>query len=135
VISFFSLYTNGEDMVKQFKELSDAQWAKIESLMAWIPPLERGEKRAPLRKVWNSIFYILIYGCRWRDLPKEPSYAARSTSHRWMMKFEKAGVFQRVLCGLLLEAKKTGKVDFRHLLVDGTFSLSTRGRPRSSSWL
>jgi len=122
-------------MAKQFKELSDAQWTKIETLMAWNPPLERGEKRASFRKVWNSIFYILIYGCRWADLPKATCYAARSTSHRWMLKFEKAGVFQRVLCGLLLEAKRSGKIDFRHLLVDGTFSLGSRGRSRGDSWI
>jgi len=122
-------------MAKHFVELTDSQWSKIEEYMAWTPPLERGEKRASFRKVWNSIFYILTHGCRWVDLPKKSCYAARSTSHRWMLKFEKAGVFQRVLCNLLLEAKRAGKVDFHHLLIDGTFSLSPRGRSRSGSWI
>lgn len=122
-------------MTQKFKELSDLQWNKIEPLMQWNPPLERGEKRTSFRRIWNSIFYILIHGCRWADLPKEQCYASRATSHRWMLRFEKEGVLDRVLSRLLLYAKKAGKIDLHHLLVDGTFSLSTRRRSKRCSWL
>jgi len=122
-------------MTQHFKELSDSQWSKIESFMEWTPPLERGEKRTSFRKIWNSIFYILIHGCRWADLPKSSCYASKSTSHRWLLRLEKEGVLDRVLSRLLLYAKRAGKIDLHHLLVDGTFSLGSRGRPRGCSWL
>ncbi len=59
---------------KHFKFLSDDQWELISSLMQWKPPLQRGIPRTDLRKIWNSILYILTHGCRWADLPAFPLY-------------------------------------------------------------
>ena len=70
-------------MKKPFHHLSDQQWSLISSLMNWKLPLERGTPRSDLRKVWNSIFYILTHGCRWIDLPKDLDYfVPRSTAHK-----------------------------------------------------
>ncbi|HEU64763.1 MAG: hypothetical protein KR126chlam4_00965 [Candidatus Anoxychlamydiales bacterium] len=58
---------------KHFKFLTDSQWELLFSLMQWDPPLRRGIPRTDLRKIWNSILYILTHGCRWTDLPALPS--------------------------------------------------------------
>ena len=123
-------------MRKSFISLTDDQWSLIQNLMDWSPPLERGKPRADLRKVWNSIFYILTHGCRWADLPSDRSiYAARATSHQWMLLWQNQGVFDRVLSGLLQLAAKQKKIDLTHILVDGSFSPCTGRRSRGKAWL
>ena len=89
-------------MSRRFIQLSDEQWQLIQELMNWEPPLERGTPRSDLRKVWNSILYVLVQGCRWIDLPKEPDrYVPRSTAHKWLKQFQDAHIYDRVLSGFL----------------------------------
>lgn len=107
---------------KHFKFLSDAQWKLLSNLMNWTPPLQRGIQRTELRKIWNSIFYVLTHGCRWADIPVSSQYAHRATAHRWLSRWYKEGVFDRVLSGLLQQGISTGIVDLSALLVDGSFS-------------
>ena len=57
---------------QHFKFLTNSQWELIFSLMQWESPLQRGIPRTDLRKIWNSILYILTHGCRWADLPALP---------------------------------------------------------------
>jgi len=112
-----------------FKELNDAQWAKIEKLMNWQPTVKvRGQPRANFRYVWNTLFWLLSTGCRWAEVPTGEHFAHRAVAHRWMMKWKTEGVYQRVLAGLLEEANSQGKVDWTRLLVDGTFSPSSLRR-------
>ena len=106
----------------QFQELNEDQWTLIQELMGWSPPKERGKPRTNLKRVWNAILYILTHGCRWEDLPKDARYAHRATAHRWLMFWQKAGVFDRVLTGLLKRAATEGKIDWNRLIGDGSFS-------------
>ena len=46
-------------MYADFKPLTDEQWELILKFMELDLPLEKGVKRSDLRKVWNSIFFIL----------------------------------------------------------------------------
>ena len=107
---------------KHFKFLSDPQWELITNLMDWKPPPQRSVPRTDLRKIWNSIFYVLTHGCRWADIPNNTMYAHRATSHRWLSRWHKEGVFDRVLSGLLQQGISSGLVDLTALLVDGSFS-------------
>lgn len=120
---------------KQFKSLSDPQWELIFNLMDWEPPLQRGTPRADLRQVWNSILYVLTHGCRWSDIPSSPLYAHRATSHRWLVRWYKEGVFDRVLSSLLQKGLSSGNVDLSALLVDGSFSPCARRRRKCESRL
>ena len=50
-------------------DLTDEQWALIESLMpvyTWGRP-----RKLSMRNVVNAILYILVTGCQWAMLPKE----------------------------------------------------------------
>ena len=106
-----------------FTGLSDSQWEMIEQLMDWQPIVKvRGQPRANFRTVWNTLFWILVTGSRWADVPKVGPFAHRAVAHRWMMKWKQQGVYQKVLSGLLEKASEQGKIDWQRLLVDGTFS-------------
>ena len=108
-------------MKTPFHHMSDQQWSLIFSLMNWDLPLERGTPRSDLRKVWNSILYVLTHGCRWIDLPKEQEYfVPRSTAHKWVKQFSENGVFDKVLSGLLQQGIHRGIVDLNQLAVDET---------------
>ncbi len=112
-----------------FRQLSDEQWSLITSLMNWELPLERGTPRSDMRKVWNSIFYVLTHGCRWIDLPIDPSvFVPRSTAHKWVKQLSANGIFDRVLSGLLQLGVQKGLLDLNQLAIDGSFSPLTRRR-------
>lgn len=119
-----------------FHHLSDSQWALVLNLMNWTPPPERGTPRSDLRKVWNSIFYILTHGCRWIDLPREDKFfIPRSTAHKWVKQWSKNGVFDQVLSGMLQLGIQRGIIDLSQMSVDGSFSPLSRRRERSSARL
>lgn len=109
-------------MSVKFTKLSDSSWELIEKLAQFKLPAQRGVVRTDLRKIWNSILYILITGQRWCDLPVCEDYATRATAHRWLIRWQEEGVFDRVLSGLLQKAIKEGKANLSHLAIDGTFS-------------
>ena len=120
---------------RHFDFLSDSQWQIIFNLMHWDPPLQRGTPRTDLRRIWNSIFYVLTHGCRWADVPRTSLYANRATAHRWLIRWYKEGVFDRVFSGLLQQGISAGKVDLSALLIDGSFSpFAGRWRKRQS-WI
>ena len=119
-------------MNKPFHHLSDSQWDLVSGLMDWSPPLERGTPRSDLRKIWNSLFFILTHGCRWIDLPKEQAFfVSKSTAHRWIRRWFQIGVFDRVLSGMLQAGMHGGKIDLSQISVDGSFSPLARRREGS----
>lgn len=123
-------------MKTPFHHLSDEQWSLISSLMDWQLPRERGTPRSDMRKVWNSIFFVLTHGCRWIDLPKDPAYfIPRSTAHKWIKQMSENGIFDRVLSGLLQVGVRRGLLDLNQLAVDGSFSPLTRRRRGGVSWI
>ena|GEM_PF-3478180 len=119
-----------------FHHLTDQQWSLIFKLMNWKLPPERGTPRSDMRKVWNSILYILTHGCRWIDLPKDPRYfVPKSTAHKWVKQMSNNGVFDRVLSGLLQQGLQKGLIDLSQLAVDGSFSPFTGRRTGGVSWV
>jgi transposase len=119
-------------MTVNFKPLSDEQWALIFSLMNTTFPLERGVPRSDLRKVWNSLLFVLTRGCRWIDLPHDPDlFVPRSTAHNWLKQWSRTGIFDKVMSGLLQVALQQGKIDLAQMAVDGSFSPLTRRRSGS----
>lgn len=121
-------------MVTNFQALSDEQWSLIVNLMELQLPPERGMPRSDLRKVWNSLLFVLTRGCRWIDLPRDSNlFVPRSTAHGWLKQWSQTGVFDKVMSGLLQVALEKGKLDLSQLATDGSFSPLTRRRPRSKA--
>jgi len=110
-------------MAGRFTGLTDKEWKFFEAELKKHPSLKgRGKPPRDFRSILNSIFYVLITGCRWCDLPEEDHFAPKSTAHRWLGKWESDGTFLRIK-GLLLDlcnTKKLIKWDFS--VVDGSFS-------------
>jgi len=59
-------------------------------------PFTKRKRRTNLREVWNFIFYILTRGSRWIDLLQNEGYAHRTTAYRWLSRWQKVGMFDRV---------------------------------------
>ena len=123
-------------MSNVFHHLSDEQWSLVSKLMNWKLPLERGTPRSDLRKVWNSIFYVLTHGCRWVDLPKDQDFfVPRSTAHKWVKQLSDNGVFDRVLSGLLQLGVQRGLLNLHQLAIDGSFSPLNGRRRGGVTWV
>src|SRR5690606_17152292 len=111
-----------------FEQLSDEQWSLILSLMDLHLPHERGVPRSDLRKVWNSLFFVLTRGCRWIDLPRDFNlFVLKSTAHGWLKIWSVTGIFDKVMSSLLQIAMQKGKLDLSQLATDGSFSPSPGG--------
>ncbi|KKK68136.1 hypothetical protein LCGC14_2947090 [marine sediment metagenome] len=112
---------------KPFTHLSETQWELINHcLQKFSFPKERGTPRADMRKVWNAILYVLIRGCRWKELPKGEHWISKSTAHLWVKKFRTWGVFDTVFLTLLKQADLRKMIDWQQLNIDGSFSLRRR---------
>lgn len=123
-------------MSTPFEHLNDNQWQLISNLMDAKFPPERGTPRSDMRKVWNSILYILTRGCRWIELPKNRRfYVPRSTAHKWAKQLSENGVLDRVLSGLLQIGVQQGLIDLKQLAVDGSFSPLSGRRRGGVSWI
>lgn len=70
------------------------------------------------RQIINGILWIQRTGAPWRDLPERygPWRTVASRFYRW----QKAGVWQRVLEALQQEADRQGELDWQIHYVDST---------------
>ena len=95
----------------------------LESVMPTISKKRsRGKPHSSWRKVCNSIFWILITGSRWCDLPNGKQWGARTTSHRWLGLWQKDGTLDKMLTVLLSMADLAGLLDWQRLAGDGFFA-------------
>ena len=94
------MLSNGIAM--EFKELTEEQWSFIKPLLPPQPIV--GRKRADDRKTLNGILYVLVTGCRWRDMPR--SYGAYQTVWRRHKSWSEEGIWRRILSAL--QGQKTG---------------------------
>ena len=82
IFSFEILIMEDSVMAGRFEGLNDGQWAVLEHLLPPEPEKrKRGMPHASFRCVLNTIFYILITGARWCDIPSGKSvFGSRSAS-------------------------------------------------------
>lgn len=118
-------------MAGKFEGLSDAAWEVLEKLLPARPEKRgKGMPPAPFRKVLNTIFYVLITGSRWCDIPEGEAWGKRSSSHRWLKQWELDGTWQNLTKGVLALADLQRKIDWSKGAVDGSFSPGKGRRPR-----
>lgn len=98
--------------------LSDAEWARIESLM----PSSDGQRGRPFRdhrQVVEGIIYRLRTGIAWRDLPA--TFGPHQTVSKRHRRFSADGTWDKVLARLIAQADAAGEVDWM-VSVDSTIN-------------
>ena len=109
-------------MAGRFDGLTDSQWELISTFVCIeISPLG-GRPFTNIRNVFNSILWVMITGARWCDIPNEPQFAKRSTSHRWLTRRSKDGTLAKLQLGMVELADLQGKIDWERASIDGSFS-------------
>ena len=98
-------------------ELTDDQWEKLQPLL---PPQKQrtGRPAEDHRRIVNGILWIDRTGAPWRDLPERygPWSIVASRFYRW----QKAGVWQRILAALQQQTDAAGQLDWSKHYVDST---------------
>jgi len=103
-------------MVKRH-ELTDEQFAKLAPLL----PPERpatGRPNKDHRTVLNAILWRLATGVPWRDLPER--YGPWQTVYSRFRRWQRAGIWVRILAALQADADARGELDWDLHFVDGT---------------
>jgi transposase len=98
-------------------ELTDDQWARLAPLL---PPLKPWSGRSNLdhRQMLNGILWIGKTGAPWRDLPE--AYGKWQTVYSRFRRWQRAGIWERILHELQAEADARGELDWSLHFVDGT---------------
>ena len=111
-----------------FNGMGDSAWEVMKTALPWKEKRSAGMPHVDFRYVLNAILWITITGARWRDLPKNPSFASKSSAHRWLVRWQRDGTWQKILDKLLQIAAYKKLIDTERLLVDGSFSPCEVGR-------
>jgi transposase len=98
-------------------DLTDEQWERLEP---HLPPRKpkRGRPNCDHRRIVNGILWIARTGAPWRDLPEYygPWRTVASRFYRW----QKAGVWDRVLRTLQSRKDEEGELDWEVHYLDAT---------------
>ena len=110
--------------------LDDDLWA----LLAPLIPARRRRKghrhgRTPIpdRAVLTGILYVLRSGVPWQLLPKEMGCGSGSTCWRRLVRWQRAGLWQRLHETLLAELNRRGRLDQRWTVIDSASLRALRG--------
>jgi transposase len=98
-------------------ELTDAQWERLAPLFPPQRP-ETGRPAKDHRLIINAIVWRLKTGAPWRDLPER--YGPWQTVYSRFRRWQRSGVWDRVLAALQAEADGRGDLDWSLHFVDGT---------------
>lgn len=98
-------------------ELTDVQWERLRALL---PPQKprTGRPANDHRSILNGILWVLRTGSPWRSLPER--YGSWKTVSSRFYRWQKAGVWERVLADLQRRADADGRLDWTLHFVDGT---------------
>jgi transposase len=98
-------------------DLTDAQWERLRPLL----PLQKPYTGRPAknhRTVINGILWVLRTGSPWRCLPER--YGSWKTVSSRFYRWQRAGVWDRVLAALQRRADAEGRLDWTLHFVDST---------------
>lgn len=76
-----------------------------------------GRPRVPHRIVMNVIWYVLVTGCRYEDVPLEMGCSGR-TAHRRLEEWERLGLWDRLHADMLRLLRADGQLDADTVIVD-----------------
>lgn len=103
--------------------LSDDLWSRLEPLLPKPRRKNRhvqyaGRKPSELRRVVNGILFALQTGVPWRRLPATTDFPSGYTCRRYLRRWHKRGIWQRLFEALLAELQQQHKIDWYRALVD-----------------
>lgn len=104
-------------------DLSAKDWKRIQPLLP--RKKRRGRARVDDRRTINGILFVLRTGCRWKDMPRE--YGAPSTCWKRLVRWQREGVWKRVLRVLLGQLGKRGRLKLSHGILDASFAPAKKG--------
>ena len=98
-------------------DLTDAQWGRLRPLL---PPQKppTGRPAKDHRTVINGILWMLRTGSPWRCLPER--YGSWKTVSSRFYRWQRAGVWDRILAALQRRADAEGRLDWTLHFVDST---------------
>src|SRR4051794_10743102 len=115
--------TGGLVMAKPL--VTDALRARIEPLLPRPKPRRLpfpGRKPLARREVLTGILYILETGIAWEDLPAECGWGRGITCKRYLRRWQRHGVWQRLHEILLAELNGADKIDWSRAALDCSFA-------------
>jgi len=110
-------------------DLSAKDWKLIQPLLP--RKKRRGRARVDDHRTINGILFVLKTGCRWKDMPRE--YGAPSTCWLRLVRWQREGVWTRVLRVLLGQLGKRGRLKLSHGILDASFAAAKKGAAVSAS--
>lgn len=107
-------------------QLSDEQWFLIEELFPAPRPRPLGGRPSHAnRDCLEGILFVLLTGCRWKDLPG--SLPSKSVCHQRFKLWTETGVLQRAWQRLVELKDDLRELDLDTLLADATFIPGKKG--------
>jgi transposase len=100
-------------------EITNEQWVRLKPLLPPQHPTKKGG-RPPEdhRQVINGIMWVQRTGAPWRDLPER--YGNWKTVSSRFYRWQKAGIWQRILEALQQQAHENGDLDWNENYVDSS---------------
>jgi len=96
-------------------DLNDVQWELVKGLM---PVQGRGGKWNDHRTTVDGMLWVLRTGAPWRDLPER--YGNWKSVYDRFNRWQRKGMFQRILTALRIRLDRAGKIDWDLWMVDGS---------------
>lgn len=116
--------------------VSDELWNRVEPLLPKPKVKNRhrqhaGRKPSDPRRTLTGIIFALRTGVPWEYLPATSEWPSGYTCWRCLRKWQRAGVWKRLLVELLSELARQGKIDWRRAIVDSTSVRAPHGGRRT----
>lgn len=111
---------SGRPVVVEQYQVSDELWARIEPIIASLPPKNKKKPGRPAmdnRRALNAILYVLYTGCQWKALPR--ALGASSTVHDRFQKWASQGVFIKLWQAGLMAYDVAKGIDWEWQAADG----------------
>ena len=113
--------------------IDDAIWARLEPLIPRRRP-RRGHRhgRTPIpdRAILTGILFVLRSGIPWQMLPRQMGCGSGSTCWRRLVRWQRAGVWQRLHEVLLAKLQEAGQIDWSRAVVDSASVRALKGGPK-----
>src|SRR5258708_2591708 len=109
------------------RDLTDAHWARLDSLIPEPPRRKDGRGRPwrGRREVLDGILFILRTGAPWADLPER--YPPYQTCHRRFQQWVRSGITRGILEAVAEELRLRGGFHLEEAFIDGSFATAKKG--------